>query len=172
MSETKLQPVLTFGGPQAVEQISTDSEIWFNAPLTEVWDKIWQGMNDWWPHRFKPGVSRVTVDLRVGGLWQELFDDQGHGAVYGILTYVDEYKMVAGVGQWGMFGAVWSGGYYKFEERDGGTLLKTHGETMGIIPPEVLEGRKSGSRHILDKLKLYIERGVKYQPPVDSESGD
>lgn len=165
MTDVIREPQLTFGEPKAVEQIDAQSEIWFRTPLKETWDKIWHGMNDWWPHRFKPGISTVEIDLRVGGLWQELFDDQGHGAVYGILTYVDQYRMVAGVGQWGMFGAVWSGGYYKFEEHNGGTLLRTKGETMGLIPPEVLEGRKSGSRHILEVLKKYIEEGVKYEPP-------
>jgi hypothetical protein len=63
-----------------------------------------------------------------------------------------------------MFGAAWAGGYYRFEEVDGGTLLKTSGETMGIIPPEVLEGRKQASRSIVEVMKKYIEDGVRFVP--------
>lgn len=159
------EPVVTFAEAQPARLIENTTEVWFNAPLKQTWDRMWHGMDEWWPHRFKPGISRVTIDLRIGGLWQERFDDEGHGAIYGTVTYVDPYKLVGFVGQWGMFGAAWAGGYYKFTEQDGGTLLKTHGETMGLIPDEVLEGRKSGSKMILEVMKKYIEDGVKYVPP-------
>jgi len=153
---------LTFAEPKAPQSIETITEMWFNVPLKQAWDRMWDGMDDWWPHRFKPGLSKVTIDLRVGGLWQEQFDSEGHGAIYAVVTYVDPYHMIGMVGQWGMFGAAMSGGYYKFEEHDGGTLVKSRGETMGVISDQVLEGRKSGTKLIQEVMRNYIENGVKY----------
>jgi hypothetical protein len=120
-------------------------------------------MDEWWPHRSarhleghdRPAGRRVVAgSVRRRQQRRDLW----HGA------YVDPYKLVGFVGQWGMFGAAWAGGYYKFTEQDGGTLLKTHGETMWLIPEEVLEGRRKGSKLILEVMKKYIEDGVKYVP--------
>ncbi|MCB1219114.1 MAG: hypothetical protein H7A35_06290 [Planctomycetales bacterium] len=145
-----------FKDPLSVELVSSEYEIFLRAPIGRAWEKIIDGMDNWWPHRFKPG-SIVVIEPRVMGRWEERFDDKGNGALYGMVTYCDPPNAFAAVGQWGMFGAINSGGLWKLTEQDGGTLLRTRGEMMGHITQQMLDGRTEGSVGLLKSLRHWVE---------------
>lgn len=147
---------MKFQDPLSVELVKNEYEIFLRAPIGKAWEKIIDGMDSWWMHRFKPG-SRVVIDPRVMGRWEELFDDRGNGALYGMITYCDPPNAFACVGQWGMFGAINSGGIWKLTEKDGGTLLSTRGEMMGHITKEMLAGREEGTVGLLKCLRHWVE---------------
>jgi hypothetical protein len=156
MGKDKQDVSFNFADPVEVQLINSEYEIFLNAPIDRAWQKIIEGMDDWWPHRFKPG-STVVLEPFVTGRWLERFDENGNGALYGTITYIDPPHAFASVGQWGMFGAISSGGIWKLKEQDGGTLLKTRGEMMGHITEEMLAGRKAGSAGLLKALRHWVE---------------
>ena len=151
-----------FKDPQEVQLVSSEYEIFLNAPIEKAWHKIIDGMDNWWPHRFKEG-STVILEAHVTGRWMERFDDKGNGALYGTITYIDPPNAFASVGQWGMFGAISSGGIWKLKEQDGGTILTTRGEIMGHISPEMLEGRKQGTAGLLKTLRSWVEDDIDWR---------
>ena len=151
-----------FKDPMEVQLISSEYEIFLRAPIDKAWEKIVEGMDDWWPHRFKEG-SRVVLEARVMGRWEERFDDRGNGALYGTITYCDPPNAFGSVGQWGMFGAITSGGIWKLKEQDGGTLLTTRGEMMGHITKDMLEGRKLGTVGLLKTLRHWVEDDIDWR---------
>lgn len=162
MDNANTEVEFRFKDPLEVQLVSSEYEIFLNAPIEKAWNKIIDGMDSWWPHRFKTD-SRVILEPKVMGRWEERFDDNGNGALYGTITYCDPPHAFASLGQWGMFGAISSGGIWKLKEQDGGTLLTTRGEMMGHISSEMLEGRKAGTASLLRTLRAWVEDDVDWR---------
>jgi hypothetical protein len=61
-------------------------------------------------------------------------------------------------GPWGMPGTAVSGGTWRLEEKDGGTVFHLKGEVMGGFPPgQGTEDRRDAYALVLRQLKKFVE---------------
>lgn len=152
-------PQVTIAAGEPATVLAVESSIWIDADPQRVWDAAVEELDAWWPHCYKSG-SQIVLEPWVGGRVYEKFDESGQGGLYGQVLYIEEPVVIKLDGQWALPGAAVSGGTWRFEAQDGGTLFKTKGEIMGKLDAGNLSGREEGTKGVLRALKSYIEEGT------------
>ncbi|MCB1216772.1 SRPBCC domain-containing protein [bacterium] len=156
---------VTYGELETAQMLRIETRLWIDAPVDEVWQKAILDIDGWWPHSYKPD-SRILFEPWAGGRVYEQFRGGDTGAIFGHVLYIEDGRIVKLDGQWGMPRANVSGGVWKFEELDGGTLITTNGAAIGELE-EIGEGRVEGTREVWLSLKRFIEDGER----VDRSAG-
>ncbi|MCC7477272.1 hypothetical protein IT575_02340 [bacterium] len=155
----KNEPQVEMGQVREARVVSIKTSIWIDADPQTVWDHAVKDFDGWWPHCYKPD-SHVFIEPWTGGRIWEQFGPEGEGGLYGNVLYLDEPNIIKCDGQWGMGGAAVSGGLWRMEAQDGGTLFSTSGEIMGGFGEEMnVEARRDAQADILLRLKRFCEGG-------------
>jgi len=155
----KGEPEVRFGERRSAVVDSIEASIWIDALPQRVWDCAVEDLNGWWPHCYKPG-STVHLEPRAGGRIWEQFDESGQGGVYGHVVYLEEPVVMKADGQWAMPGCAVSGGTWRFEESEGGTVFRLKGEVMGNFGADRgFDGRQQAYVDLLKRLKRFVETG-------------
>jgi uncharacterized protein YndB with AHSA1/START domain len=129
-------------------------------------EKVWEGLtlhtHNWWSHCFSEKPYQVELEAKVGGLFQEMFDTQGNGALYATVTFCQPPQKLVFVGQMGMQGPVLTQSVFVLDGLvDGGTKLRVSMEIMGTVDDKVRMGYKAGWGELLGHLKGLVEQGRK-----------
>lgn len=155
----KGEPQVEMSPVRQAQVVSIKTSIWINADPQTVWDHAVKDFDGWWPHCYKPD-SHVTIEPWTGGRIWEQFNASGAGGLYGNVLYYDEPNLIKCDGQWGLPGAAVSGGVWRLEAQDGGTLFSTSGEIMGGFGDELkVDARRDAQADILRRLKAFCEGG-------------
>ena len=103
----------------------------------------------------------MWIEARPGGRFFELFDDDGSGAIHGIVTWAQRGKRIRFVGSLGFSGLpVQFSWTYDFEPHKVGTKLTLTCHATGVIEPGWAKTIDSVWRHFLvDRLKPYVAAG-------------
>jgi hypothetical protein len=161
------EPQVSFGkGNAAVDTV--DASIWIAASPQVVWDHAVTEFDGWWPHCYKTD-SHCTIEQTPGGRIYEQFADGVQGAIYGHVLYIEAPVVLKADGPWGMPGTAVSGGTWRLEPQDGGTLFRIKGEVMGNFDNgRGFDGREEAYAGILKQLKKFVETGER----IDRSKGE
>ncbi len=155
----KGEPQVELGATREAQVVSIKTSIWIDADPQTVWDHAVRDFDGWWPHCYEAD-SHVFIEPWAGGRIWEQFSPEGQGALFGNVLYLDEPRLIKCDGQWGMGGAAVSGGLWRMEAQDGGTLFSTSGELMGGFGDNLNpEARRDAQADILLRLKRFCEGG-------------
>jgi hypothetical protein len=119
-------------------------------------------VNGWWAHCYKPD-STVLIEAFPGGRFWERFPDGVNGSVYANVVYVDPPHVIKCAGNWAMPGVGQSSGVWRLEAKDGGTLVKSTGQMLGIIDAALMKERKGGSAVLIQALEKWVNHGEQVQ---------
>jgi hypothetical protein len=133
-------------------------ELFLQAPVETVWQKLVLEVDGWWAHCYKPG-STVLIEPFPGGRFWERFPDGVNGGVYAHVVYCEPPYVLKCVGQWAMPGIGMSSGVWRLAAEDGGTLLKSTGQMLGLLDVNLLRERKGGSAGLIAALEKWVQRG-------------
>lgn len=143
-----------------------EQEVLIDGTAQHVFEALTGQVGDWWPHRFKPGASRVVLEPRLGGRFYEdwgTVDGRQTGALYGEITYFDPPTALCIRGSFGMRGAAIVTKWHRLEPRGPQTLLRVSLHASGEIPDDVMRAYQAGTREVLvGALKPFVETGRKY----------
>jgi uncharacterized protein YndB with AHSA1/START domain len=134
-----------------------EAEIRIRAQPPAVWRALTTEIGHWWPHTFTDEPRAIRLEPVIGGLFYEQFDDEGAGALYATVTYIQPQRMLRISGAMGMSGAALYVKTYRLEAVDGGTLVRTTASTLGAVSAETLENYRSGGAEVLQALKRFAE---------------
>lgn len=159
--QTPEQPIdFRVGDEQSPVIIKQEWEILLTAPREEVWEKVINHADAWWCHSYKPG-STILIEPWPGGRFWERFADGINGSVFGNIVYIEPPKVLKVVGQFALPGVANSGGVWRLEETEGGTLFKASGEIFGLLDAVTLKDRKGGSIALIESMRKWVELGEK-----------
>lgn len=160
----------SFGERRTAVVDSMEGSIWIDAAPQAVWDCAVKDFDGWWPHCYKAN-SHCRIEPWAGGRIWERFDEADHGAIYGHVLYLEEPIVMKADGQWGMPGTAVSGGTWRFEPKDGGTLFRMKGEVMGGFAAEAgFDGRREAYLDIMQRLKHFVETGERIDRAAELEA--
>jgi uncharacterized protein YndB with AHSA1/START domain len=131
------------------------------APRDKVFDALCD-VGGWWCHHFAEGSPKITLEPRVGGLFQEHWGD-GEGALWGVVTYVKRPEVLRLTGPLGMDTPVSSVYEFRLDERKGGTVLRLTHRCVGLIDRKWRRAHDKGWGELRKRLKAFVEKGEKYQ---------
>jgi uncharacterized protein YndB with AHSA1/START domain len=157
MSDSLQHHEVTYGDDKQPIVLDMAWEIFLKAPREAVWDKLVNQVDGWWAHCYKPG-STVLIEPYPGGRIWERFADGVNGGVYAHVVYIEPPVVLKSVGQWAMPGVNMSSGVWRLTEQDGGTLLKSTGQIMGIVDSALMKERKGGSQSLITALQKWVEQ--------------
>jgi len=107
------------------------------------------------------GLVRATAWRTV----IQRFNDTDNSVLWPIVTYYDPGRNLSLDGTLNMPGAVAGLVTYALEPHKEGTLLKLQHYAVGLIAAETRAEYDAGWQELLrDRLKAYMERGVRYEP--------
>jgi uncharacterized protein YndB with AHSA1/START domain len=165
-------PQASFGERRSAVVDSVEASIWIDAQPQKVWDAAVGDFDGWWPHCYKTS-SHCFIEARAGGRIWERFDERDQGAVYGHVLYVEEPVVLKADGQWGMPGTAVSGGTWRFEEKDGGTLFRIRGEVMGGFGEQTgFDGRQEAYIGLMKQLKRLVETGERIDRAAEAREAE
>jgi uncharacterized protein YndB with AHSA1/START domain len=121
----------------------------------KVFKAITEEVGSWWTHSFREG-SRVTMDARVGGAFEEAWE--GGGALYASITYLDPAKKLRLSGPMGMSGAVACTMEYELRPEGEATRLALVHDILGRIEAGTVESYRTGWKELLGtSLTAWVE---------------
>jgi hypothetical protein len=110
------------------------------------------------PENDTPEGKRMSMKIEPwpGGRWyRDLGDQNGH--FWGHVQAIKRPTLLEITGPLFMSYPVVSNLQYRLSEQDGGTLIKFHHMTLGVIPDDYKEGMAKGWTHIHEKVRQRAE---------------
>jgi uncharacterized protein YndB with AHSA1/START domain len=147
---------VTYSDEQQPKLVDVEWELFLDAPIARVWEKTVVDFDGWWAHTYKPD-STVHIEAWPGGRIWERFADGVNGSVWANIVYIDPPFILKSVGNWAMPGASYSSGVWRFSEQDGGTLMKSSGQMLGLLDVNLMRERKGGTGTLISALKAWVE---------------
>ena len=99
----------------------------------------------------------MTIEPRPGGRWyRDLGDSNGH--LWGHVQAIKRPTLLEFTGPLFMSYAAVSNVQYRLREADGGTLIRFHHKTLGMIQDEHRENVSKGWAHMLARVRERAER--------------
>lgn len=142
-----------------MKSFKIEQEIEINGSPAKVFAKMTGDVMSWWDHGFSENPKRITLEPKLGGRFFEEFDDQGNGAHYATVVYLEKDKKIVLNGPMGIRTAMT--GVISFElvpGKAGGTLLKLSHHAVGDIADEAQKGYDAGWKKLLGtNLKKAVE---------------
>ncbi len=167
----RLKDYLEYGLPRRMQLdqaahrvVKIEMEVPIQATVEAAFTALTTGMNEWWPHRFKPD-GQVVFEPFVGGRIMEQWPD-GTGALYGVLTWYEPNKKFASSGPSALLSSFASTSVETVEGTNEGCVYRKSMTIWGDVPDEVERMFREGSRAIMERaLKVYLEAGTGYSAP-------
>lgn len=128
----------------------------------EIYDAITGDLGGWWDHTFSESPRRLVLEPRPGGMFLEIFDESGNGALHATVIYAERGRLLRFEGPLGLSGhAIRVATTYRFEPSGADSTrlrVEVHGAgEMESEWPSVIEGVW---RHfIFERFKPYVEAG-------------
>lgn len=130
------------------------------APVERVFQALTTEVMQWWPHTCSQQPHAIVLEPRIGGLFFELFDSQGAGALYGHVEIYEPPVRLRIRGPMAMGHAINMVYTIKLEECPEGTLLSEHVRASGAYPERFKDGVTRGSvAEYGTHLRNWIEQG-------------
>ena len=126
----------------------------FNAATGDI--------SGWWDHSFSETPKKLFIEVKPGGGFWEIFDDEGNGALHATVIYCEKPKMIRFDGPLGLSGrAVQIVTTYEFSESGkDSTLMKVSVHGSGELEPDLPAlVEKVWEHFIFERFKPYIESG-------------
>lgn len=149
---------ITYGDERQPAILDAAWELFLAAPIETVWQRMVLEVDGWWAHCYKPG-STVLIEPWPGGRFWERFADGVNGGVYANVVYCEPPYVLKCSGNWAMPGIGMSSAVWRLAEQDGGTLLKSTGQMLGILDVALMKERKGGSASLIAALERWVSHG-------------
>ena len=144
---------------EPVAKICVDElETWIGAPPPVVWQKAVIEVNTWWKANLRENSLGVFIEPWIGGRFWQRFDEEGHGVLYGTVSYILPPRAIHFANAFGMAGvSVWTNTWRLFPQ-DEGTLFQYTNQLMSELPQRYMSGNyKAATKGLLASLKHYVE---------------
>ena len=148
---------MTVEVPDVISE-TIEAEVRIDAAPDVVWRALTEQVGSWWPYRFNDDSVSVVLEPVVGGRFYEAFDENGAGALYATVTYLEPRRMLRVSGSMGLRGAASYVKIYELEPAGDGTIVRTSASMMGAIPEETRAGYRTGNQEVLDALRDHVHR--------------
>lgn len=129
-----------------------------------VWRALTVDVDGWWPQTYHPhGV--VEMEAMPGGRFWERFDDEGNGALYGVVSYVDPAARILRLrGPMGMPGAQLVAVRWEVAADPNGARWKASAWVDGTVPDGVGGGLTTAIQTYQGSLATFVETGARSRP--------
>ena len=141
--------------------VKIETEIRVEASPEQVFDALTQGLDAWWPFRFRASGTMV-VECRVGG---RVYEDWGNdtGAHHGVIVWWEPPFKYSCSGPGAMTPAFQSNDVATVVPDGTGCIYRKSLTLWGAVPEETERKFRDGSKAILAKFfKAYVEEGSEY----------
>ena len=142
----------------AISVFHTELEIPLKASPARVYQALTHDISAWWDPDASWGKGKLVLEPKVGGrMWEDF--GNGEGALFGIVTYVEQNKKLEIEGDHGLGSGVQ--GYIRFElvPQEEGVLLKFSHRAFGEISERSRQRFPEGWQQLLAvNLPAYLER--------------
>jgi hypothetical protein len=134
-------------------------ETWIAAAPEVVWQKAVIEVNAWWRANLREGSLGVFIEPWVGGRFWQKFDADGHGVLYGSVSYILPPRAIHFTNAFGMAGvSIWTN-TWRFFPQDEGTLFQYTNQIMAELPQRYMSGNyRTATKGLLASLKHYVEQ--------------
>ena len=135
--------------------VNIAQEIHVRAPLDVTFAALLEQLG---PENDTPEGKRMSMKIEPwpGGRWyRDLGDQNGH--FWGHVQAIKRPTLLEITGPLFMSYPVVSNLQYRLSEQDGGTLIKFHHMTLGVIPDDHKEGMGKGWTHIHENVRQRAE---------------
>jgi uncharacterized protein YndB with AHSA1/START domain len=124
-------------------------EIELEATPDKVWNALTQDIDAWWAHRIGEGSTKVSLDARLGGVFEERWGD-GEGAIWGEVVDLRRGQRLRLKGSLGMSGAGLNDYMYELEPNGSGTTLKLTHHALGYRDADTEKMYREGWKALLE----------------------
>jgi uncharacterized protein YndB with AHSA1/START domain len=152
-----------------------EQEIVLPGSPVEVYDAVTGDISPWWDHHFTEKPKKLYIDPRPGGVFDEIFNDAGDGALHATVIYAERGKRLRYTGPLILSGRVADFAVtYDLASDPAGTRFHLTANLAGQLPDGVEKIVDSVWHHFLfERLKPYLE-SPEYKnrktPPVKNTS--
>jgi hypothetical protein len=125
----------------------------------DIYDTVTGDIKPWWDHHMSESPRSLTIDARPGGLFIEVFDESGDGALHATVIYAQRGKRLRFAGPLGFSGhPLELVVTYDLEPHEKGTLLKVTCSAAGQFEKGWDQAIDQVWHHFLfEALKPYVE---------------
>ena len=149
--------------PLNVNAIHIEQEVRINAPAAQVFDSLLD-VNSWWNRRYSNTSAALVLEDKIGGRFYELFQGE-EGALYGIVTHLEQGKQLIVSGSIGMSAAITALIQFDLEAQGDSTLVKLSHRAIGQIDETTIQNYSRGWEELIQTcLKQFVEQGIHYSP--------
>jgi hypothetical protein len=129
-----------------------------------IYDAVSGDLSGWWDHTFSGKPSRLVLDPRPGGGFEEIFDASGDGARHATVIYADRGELLRFAGPLGLSGyavnVVYTYAFTAAGANADSTRLTLTVHAAGQMVPNAAAAVDGVWHHFLfDRLKPYVESG-------------
>jgi hypothetical protein len=126
----------------------------------EIFDAATGDISGWWDHTFSKSPKSLVLEPKVGGAFQEIFDEKGNGARHAVVITCDRPKLIRFEGPLGLAGhAIQMVHTYSFEAVGAdSTRMTLSVQAMGAVSDQlggVVEG--VWKHFLIERFKPYVE---------------
>ena len=127
-----------------------------------IFDAATGDISGWWDHSFSENPKKLFIEIKPGGGFWEIFDDEGNGVLHATVIYCKRPELIRFDGPLGLSGkAVQIVTTYDFSAAgNDSTLLKVSVHGFGEMEeglPQIVE--KVWEHFIFERFKPYVETG-------------
>ena len=143
-----------------MRELHIEQEVVINASPEEVFEAMTGSVESWWNHGFSENPRAIVLEPHVGGRFYEDFGEEGDGALYCVVSYVDRPHSLWMQGSMGMREPVTGTIKFELEKQGEATLLKLSHHAFGLIDDQKEGTYTEGWKMLLgQRLKRLVETG-------------
>ena len=143
--------------------VHIEQEITIAASRDRGFEALTTELDRWWAFRVAGADTNIHLERKIGGRFYEEAGG-GRGALWGIVTGLDQPSMIRLTGPLGVTTPATGLFQFDLEEADGATVLKLSHKTTGDLYPKFEEEYTDGWRYLLGQnLKSWTEEGKTWQ---------
>lgn len=146
-------------GTATISSLQIDQTILLSAPPRQVFQALTREIDEWWCERLAVD-SCLLLEPQVNGRFYEAFDAAGQGALYAIVTYLEQDRELRLSGSMGIAEtAAISDVSLTLEPIDGRTTLVLCHRIVGPVDHSARQSYAERWHELLHHLKVYVEEG-------------
>lgn len=138
-------------------------ELDYGIVLSASPERVFRALTDevhrWWPHTMRENPHRIVLEPQIGGRFMELYDEQGSGALYGLVEIYEPPTTLRIRGSVGMGLAVnllWT---VTLTPAGEGCRVRELCRVSGDTSQRMREGMRRGTEAEYEILKRWVETG-------------
>lgn len=151
----------------AVGGFLVEEEVVLPGSPETIYDAVTGDLSGWWDHTFSESPVRLHLEPKPGGVFEEVFDESGDGALHATVRLAERGKRLVFEGPLGFSGhAIHMVHTYELEAVGDSTRLHLTVRGVGEIEEGWAEAVDRVWHHFLvERLEPYVESGRHVQRP-------